>query len=306
MKHEKSGGEGKEANSWSLRMPESTMGRVTLLLCWIGLFAVAPFPSPSESVAASPLAKNQSRTSPEVPGATADTITSWFGGVRLEREFISSTQPQWTDWIQYRGFLIRDFSRGAVGLEVAQIERFGQSDEVLVLDNYLELWTRSYANLRVRWNPKPDVLPNADVRAEVFQAFENGWEISGSYWRMDFDEEDVDVLGAGMAKYLGNWYLRQVTLVSWLADQPALSASVAARRFLNPPREYMELSGGLGEEVVVVGPGPTVETRETRFVRTSFQWFFSSHWGLAAAAMYNHFEGAPDRWGLSVGLLSQF
>jgi YaiO family outer membrane protein len=272
----------------------------------MGLFDAAPILSTPESAAASPVAQNQSRTSGSGTGAAADTITPWFGGVRLEREFISSSNPQWTDWIQYRGFLIRDFSRGAVGVEVAQIERFGQSDEVLILDNYLELWRRSYANLRVRWNPKPDVVANADVRAEVFQAFENGWEVSGSYWRMDFDEEDVDVLGAGLAKYLGNWYLRQVTLVSWLADQPALSASVAARRFLDPPREYVELSGGLGEEAVVFGPGPTVETRETRFVRASFQRFLSTHWGLAAAAMYNHFEGAPNRWGLSLGLITRF
>jgi YaiO family outer membrane protein len=191
-------------------------------------------------------------------------------------------------------------------VEIALVERFDLTDEVVALDAYHNLWTRAYGNLRIRLNPEADVLPNADVRAELFQAFENGWEVSGSFWRLALDSDDVTVLGAGLAKYHGHWYLRQVSNVSWLSGEAAFSLSFAARRLLNPPREFVELSGGIGEEAVVLGPGPTLDVRETRFVRASIQRFFSTRWGYSAAAMYNLFEGTPERWGLMLGLLTRF
>jgi len=193
-----------------------------------------------------------------------------------------------------------------LGAEVAQVGRFGLKDEVLALDGYKNLWNRAYANLRVRINPKSDILPNADVRGELFQALESGWEVSGSYWRLDLDLEDVDVMGVGLAKYHGDWYLRQVTNVSRLAGKFAVSLSFAVRRLLNPPHEYVELSGGIGEEAVLLGPGPVVDLRHTRFVRGSVQRFFSTHWGYSTAAMFNLFEGTPERWGLKLGLLTRF
>jgi YaiO family outer membrane protein len=116
----------------------------------------------------------------------------------------------------------------------------------------------------------------------------------------------VDIVGAGVAKYVGAWYLREVTTMSTLAGRSAFSFSAMARRFFSPPREYVEFSGGIGREVVVLGPGPSVDVRETRFLQGRIQKFLSRRWGLSAAVMYNRFEGAPERKGLSLGLITRF
>jgi YaiO family outer membrane protein len=123
---------------------------------------------------------------------------------------------------------------------------------------------------------------------------------------MDFEENDVDILSAGGAHYLGNWYLRAVTFLSTLAGNSALSFSGTARRYIDPPREYVEIGAGTGREVVVLGPGPTVDTRDTRFFQIRVQRFLAYRWGFSAAAMVNRFEGAPERRGFSLGLMARF
>lgn len=238
--------------------------------------------------------------------AGQDTLARWFSSVRYDRELISSDLPQWVDWSSVYALLIRDFQAGALGVELAQVERFGYRDRGVTVDGYRTLWNRSYGNLRLRVNPGSDVLPKADLRLEWFQGLPGGWEPSVSYWRMDFDKDDVDLFGLGLARYVGNWYLREVTSVSRLSGHSALSFSVSARRFLNPPREYWEVSGGIGQEAVVLGPGPEVEVRKTRFLRASLQKFLSARWGYSAATAYNRFEGAPERWGVSLGIISRF
>lgn len=236
----------------------------------------------------------------------ADTIGPWFAGLRHDREFIGSDLPQWTDWIQNQAVIVRDFTGGAIGGELFQVERFGLKDHGIALDMYKDLWRGSYGNLRLRATSDADVLPKLDVRLEVFQAAASGWEVSGSYWRMDFVENDVDIFGAGLAKYYRNWYFRGVTTMSTLAGGSAFSFSGMARRFLDPPREYLEISTGVGREVVVLGPGPTVDVRNTRFLQGRIQRFFNSWWGLSAGLTYNRFEGAPERIGLSFGLITRF
>lgn len=235
-----------------------------------------------------------------------DTIKPWFAGLRHEREFIGSDLPHWTDWIRNQGVIVRDLDGGAIGGEFFQVERFGLKDRGVALDIYRDLWRRSYGNLRLRTTPDADVLPRVDVRLEIFQALASGWETSGSYWRMDFTENDVDIFGVGLAEYYGNWYFRGVASMSTLAGSSAFSFSSMARRFLDPPREYVEVSTGIGREVVVLGPGPTVEVRDTRFLQGRLQKFFNSRWGLSAGLMYNRFSGAPERVGFSLGLITRF
>jgi len=234
-----------------------------------------------------------------VPGA-------WFAGVWYERELISSDLLQWSDWSGFRGVVVRDFPGGALGVELFQAERFGVRDRGVILDGYADLWARAYANLRIRAAPEAEVLPRMDLRAELFQAWASGWEVSGSLWWMDFPQRDVEVAGVGVARYVADWYLREVVTLSTLAGESVLSASALARFYLDPPREYLEISGGLGKEVVVLGAGPTVDVRETRFVQLGLQRFLTRTWGMAATVMLNRFEGAPARRGGSLGLMARF
>jgi YaiO family outer membrane protein len=246
---------------------------------------------------------------PEGPGRGApgrDTIPRWFASVAYERELIDSDLPVWTDWTRTRALLYRDLPEGAIGVEAAQVERFGLRDLGVALDVYRNVWEGAYANVWLRLSPAAEVLPDVDVRLELFQAFAGSWEASGSYRRMDFDANDVDVVGVGLARYVGDWYLRGVSSVSTVAGRSTFSLAGVARRFLSPPREFLELSGGLGREAVIVGPGPAVELRHSRFLQARLQRFLSAHWGVAVAASYNRFEGTPVRRALSLGLITRF
>ncbi len=239
--------------------------------------------------------------------AYPDTVPpAWFAGLWYERDFISSDLPQWTDWAGVRAAAVRELPRGAIGLELFVAERFVLRDRGMLVDAYGELWNRAYGNLRLRVTPGADVLPGKDVRGELFQAWPGGWELSGSGWWMDFPEHDATVLGVGLARYLGSWYLREVVTLGRLAGESALSARVLARRYLHPPREYVEVSGGVGKEVVVLGAGPVVDVRGTRFVQAGLQKFLTPTWGVAATLAYNRFQGAPSRRGGSVGVLARF
>jgi YaiO family outer membrane protein len=154
--------------------------------------------------------------------------------------------------------------------------------------------------------PSADLLPSLDLRLEVFQASEGGWEVSGSYWWIGLPEDDVQVAGLGLAKYSGAWYFREVTTVATMDGTSSFSASAFARRFFDPPFEHMEFGGGIGHELVVLGPGPVVDLRATRFLQGRFQRLLYPHWGIAAGVSYHWFEGSPARKGLSLGMITRF
>lgn len=230
----------------------------------------------------------------------------WFAHLSLERQFLDSDLPPWSDWTSVEVGLVREFNRGAVGVQAFRVERFGAMDGGAAVDLYRELWAGSYGNLRVRVAPGGGTLPEADVRGELFQALPGAWEVSGSWWRMSLPVHDVDVAGLGVARYVGDWYVREVTSLSFLAGESSLSASVSARRFLGSSREFLELGAGVGREAVVLGTGPAVDTRDTRFAQVRVSRFLGRRWGVTGTAGYHAFEGAPDRKLLAVGILARF
>jgi len=243
-----------------------------------------------------------SAQAPSAPRAEA----RWLAHLSWERQFPGSDLPQWSDWTSMEVGLLRDFRSGAVGVQAFRVERFGAVDGGAAVDVYRELWSGSYGNVRVRVAPDAGILPDADARIELFQALPGAWEVSGSWWRMDVPAYDVDVLGVGVARYVGQWYLRQVTSLSFLAGESALSASLSARRYLGSSREFLELGAGVGREAVVLGAGPAVDTRDTRFAQVRMSRFLGRRWGVTGTAGYHAFEGTPDRKLLAVGILARF
>ena len=229
----------------------------------------------------------------------------WTSGVVWGREIMASDRPGWPDWSDGRLFTTRRFDGGSLGVELARVKRFGSVDVGVAVDGYRELWSRAYGHLRIRATPDAGVLPGLDVRAEVFHALAGGWEVSANVRTMDFETRDVAVFGGGVARYVGAWYVRQVASVGRLAGASALSGALNVRRFIAAPVEYVELAGGVGSEVVLVGPGPDLDTRDTRFVQARLQRFLAGRWGVMGSLGYTTFEGAPSRIGISVGVMTR-
>jgi YaiO family outer membrane protein len=280
------------------------MGRPPLLGILLALAAILPGHASGASAAG--YRPDLSAGNGPTDTIPAQGLRPWFVAVRQDHDFISSHRPQWSDWTQSQIEVTRDLGSGSLGAGVFRVGRFGGEDWGFVFDAHRNLWKGAYGNARMRAIPGADLLPGLDLRLEIFQALPGGWEVSGSHWRMHLEEDDVEVSAVGAALYVGAWYLREVTAVSTLAGTSALSLSALARRFFDPPWEYLELAGGIGQEVVVLGPGPQLDVRETGFVHGRMQRLVAGPWGVSAGASYHRFRGAPERKGLSLGLIARF
>ncbi len=229
-----------------------------------------------------------------------------FFAAQYEHTLIDSELPDWTDWKIVRALAYRDFDGGSLGVELVRTDRFSLVDESATVDAYANLWNGSYVNLQVRGTSDADVLPDWSARAELFQVFGGAWEASATAWRMGFASGDVDIVGGALARYEGNWYLRGRALMSWNAGESAPAFAVSARRILSTRREFVEVSAGTGEEVVVLGAGPVVDLRRTSFVQGVGQQFLTRRLGLSFHASYTTFEDAPSRLALGIGLMTRF
>jgi YaiO family outer membrane protein len=144
------------------------------------------------------------------PRALAPEVVSapgyrWSASLGADWTAFSPSRPDWSD---YTLSLRRHFSRGSLALEALGAERFSSSDHAWALDGYVDLWRRAYANLRYQRGPQQDLFPGNYWRAEVFQGVAHGWELSGSYDRLDYSASSTELYGVGVGRYVGNWYLR--------------------------------------------------------------------------------------------------
>ncbi len=235
----------------------------------------------------------------------AQTPAPTFFAAQYEHAFINSDLPAWTDWRHMQVQAYTDIDGGTLGLELGRTERFQLVDETVALDLFADIRGGAYANLKVRGTRDAEVLPGWDARLEVFQTFAGRWEGSLAIWHMDFPTENVNLVGAALARYAGNWYLRARALLSRSAGESAGAFGLSARRFLSSPRESVEFSLGTGKEVVVLGVGPVVDLRRNSFVQAVGQRFVTRRVGLSLLTSYNTFEGAPARFAVGIGLIAR-
>ncbi len=231
----------------------------------------------------------------------------WFGGAFYERHFFDGSAEAWTDWETVRGLFLRQFDSGAFGVEATYEDRFGTRDETVAADAYLNLWTGSYANLRIRAAHDAEIVPYSDWRLEVFEGLAGGWEISGSAWLMNVPGPNVSVFGFGLGRYVEAWYVRAIGNVAESAGTRSGGGYLSARRFFEDDgRQFVEMSAGSGGEAVVVGAGPILEVRDTWFAQATLQRFFWNTFGLNVSAGVHDFEGIPVRRRLTLGLITRF
>jgi YaiO family outer membrane protein len=231
----------------------------------------------------------------------------WFGGLYFDHDSFGESVPAWESWQSVRASIVREVDGGAIGLEVERVERFGRSDLAAAADLYVNLWPGSYANLRARYAPDPEVLPAADWRLEVFQSLPGAWEASANARLSTVPGPNVTVLGLGIAKYVSAWYLRGLGTVAEVDGTRSGGGAFFARRFFaDDGRQFVEAGGGLGGESVAVGPGPTLDVRDTAFFQISFQRTVRGPFGAHATVGAHDFEGLPLRSHVTLGVTARF
>ncbi len=200
----------------------------------------------------------------------------------------SDFSPDRGPWHDYRATLRRYGSRGSLGFEVLHAGRFGRDDDAFALDAYVDFRRRAYANLRYQVSPDAALYPDDSYRVEIFQGIGRGWEPSASYDHMDFGSNNVDMYGAGLGKYRGNWYLRWRALFVPSTAALGISHRALARYYYSGNGDdYIEVNGGFSRGGEFVRGTRIVETTRSRSFGAALQNYFHPRWGVKLSAGYD-------------------
>ena len=210
------------------------------------------------------------------------------------------------DWHETTVYVKRSFSRGSLAVESIRVRRFSSWDEAVALDGYLDLWPDAYINLRGQVTPEADVLSDSEYAVELFQGFGDGWEISGRYDYRNYPDNNLDIYGILLGKYLGDWYLRARASFLPEDDHTLDSYGVTVRRYLTTADDFIEINAGRGKEMVTIGAGPQIETHRTYSFSFRLQKFVTPHWGFTLGANYDDQEELPVGRGVSAGIITRW
>ena len=224
----------------------------------------------------------------------------WEPTITLDMQTFSDNRP---NWITSNVSVKREFSSGSLVLSLIQTRRFSKSDQAAQLQGYLNLWRRSYANLRLQFASQPRVIPGTDVTAELFQGFGAGWQASGSYRRMSFPDKKVNIYGASLAKYAGEWFLHIRCLIVPGNQESGLFVGGAGRRYLGTADDFVELGAGHGRETDLTSTGPVIYATNVLTLRG--QTFINRRLGIALSGNFNQ-RANFSRRGILLGIITRW
>ncbi|OGR87247.1 MAG: hypothetical protein A3A86_00930 [Elusimicrobia bacterium RIFCSPLOWO2_01_FULL_60_11] len=228
---------------------------------------------------------------------------AWESSFAYDYQSFSSERQEWQAFTAY---LKREHRRGSSQLEAAYTKRFSMRDRSLASDNYLDLWKRSYANVRYQGSFEANFLPKHDAYAEIFQGFGKGWEASVSYRFSDFLSDRVDQGGLSLARYVSRFYVREKTVLIPDSAGGGYSQQFLARVYGNAVDDFFELSGGFGKDNQVMPAVPDVQGRSSSFCAARVQKFFTDALGLSISADYEAHEKIPSQRGLTARILARW
>ncbi|MEW6238547.1 MAG: YaiO family outer membrane beta-barrel protein [Candidatus Omnitrophota bacterium] len=226
----------------------------------------------------------------------------WEASLFYSYNALSSGLP---GWHRYGASVKRKFSNGVLGIEGFQAQRFSEIDEGAAIDGYLDLWREAYGNLRLQIVPGADFMPQTDALLELYQDVGGGWEISGNYRLMDYSNDDINIYGFSIGKYLDDWYIRGRLNFTPKRDNVFVSGALSLRRYFGEDN-FLELGGGLGEEIVTLGAGPLIEGRKTKSISLKGQKYFLPHWGVALIYEFYEIDRAWNYHSVSVEILTRW
>jgi len=209
----------------------------------------------------------------------------WAAGLGYSFSRFSPDRDQWNE---YNASVRRYWEHASLAAEYLKANRFTLTDDAVALDAYVDLWSRAYANLRYQYSPDAALYPDHAYRAEVFQGVGQGWELSGSYDRMNFTNSNVNMYGAGLGKYTGNWYLRWRTLfIPSTAKSGVSHRAIARYYFSGDADDYVELNGGFSRGGEYRHQSQIVDITKSWTVGAAVRKYFSPRWGVKLAADYS-------------------
>lgn len=228
---------------------------------------------------------------------------AWEASVRHDYDRVSDGR---TDWNRWTAALKREFSSGTLVATFTRQQRFGITDEGGAVDAWRDLWTGAYGHLQLAISPDARIRSQRAVQAELYQSV-GSWELSGQYWWRRYRRENVHLIGPGLARYVGSWYLRTRTTIVPRQATWAFAQRIGARRYYgsSPSSSYVDAEAGVGRGVELVGPDADLLVTRTFFASLRVRHVLTSHLGLTAALRYSD-DDVFSRTGGAVGLFVQW
>lgn len=200
----------------------------------------------------------------------------------------SSFSPDRDKWNEYSVSVRRYWETVSLAAEYLKAYRFGLMDDAVALDAYVDVWSRAYANVRYQYSPDGVLYPEYSYRLEVFQGAGTGWELSGSYDRLNFTNSSVDMYGVGLGKYVGNWYFRWRTLFIPSTAKSGVSHRMIARYYFSGDADdYVELNGGFSRGGELRSQSQILDVTDSWTVGAAVRKYFTRQWGIKLAADYS-------------------
>jgi YaiO family outer membrane protein len=223
----------------------------------------------------------------------------WMIGANYDVQSYASGNRE--DWHTYGVTLERRAPSVTIMAEVFQARRFGRTDEGAAIDAYYGLWRTAYAYTRIQGVPGADVLPELDLRTDLYQTIGGNWEASAGYRGMLYSEEEVHVVNATLARFIGSWHLRgQGGLVHQGGENVGFFGG-SIRRMFDDGWGFVQLAAATGEEVILPGP-LQLDIRGTHTIALRVQALVTETIGLIGGLNYDWLDRIPDRRGGTVGL----
>lgn len=225
----------------------------------------------------------------------------WTLGLTVTADTFSDDRDAWHEEMLT---LTRQTPAGAVIGRASRASRFGSSDQQVEIEFYPVFRPGTYALLAAGAAPDGPLYPSTRVAAEIYQAIGRGFEASVGYRRLAFDDA-VDVFGASLSKYAGNWLTSvRVTHVDAVGSDGGASVQLQTRRYFGEDGTSFAGVGyfrGLNREEIR-GEGDVV-SEDTNTVRAELSAVVSSRVRLlldartsrvsrGSGALWQHTAGA--------------
>ncbi len=230
--------------------------------------------------------------------------TSWESALDIEYDSFGSDDKK--DWVQFKLSTLHQWESVSVNLGVKDTRRFGLRNQAIALDSYLNLWKSAYVNLLIQTAFDPEILPENDILLELYQGLPFQTEFSLNTRIMEFPSTSVRFLGAGIALYKGQYYLRYRFTRIYKENGNGLAQTVWARRYHSGINNYFEFVGSSSYEIFLESSSNTIATHEGWSVALNWHQTIKRNMGMTCGLTYESLEDFPSRRQIRVGTFYQW
>jgi YaiO family outer membrane protein len=233
-------------------------------------------------------------------GLVVSVQPRWEAGVLTSGEAFASRLSAW-QWhsasLRYRG------TSGSHALDLFTVRRHGMWNSGFAFEETHVYGASTYFAFRGQLAPGATIVARTDLSVAWYQTIRGRWELIPTARFMSFRDADVPILGLGLGRYSGLWYLSgRVNAARQAAEHGVTWAANARRYAAHDASHFLEATLSHGHEIAVLGPSDAA-LRQATSAAFRGQRMMSRSFGASLTLTYDANASLPDRRG---ALLSAF